>query len=438
MFLRFYLSLVLFLIMASGAHAQINFSNSSSFKYLKGKDATNIPSNWMTTDYNSSAWATGNMPFYFGIDTGGTLLNDMRYSYSTLYMISTFTAQNIALLKDIIFTVNFDDGFVVWINGQEAFAVNAPDQRTFTSTANGTGVYGSLKTYKLPAHDLALRDGENLIAIQGFNASLQSSDFGINLGIRAIIPIPQTSDSLKVVFSQPNGFYTNPFDLKMDVPDPSYSLVYTIDGSDPQTSSTAIDGGLSATITIDPANTNGRPGTPCYIVRASLKLEEMAPSFPLTQTYIFLDQVMTQDYPGGGWPTGPINQQAIDLAMDTEITQSSEWAGQMREAMTDIPSISIVTDLSALFDTVTGIYVNAMEHGDTWERFTSVELIDPAGSPGFTINAGLRIRGGWSRHSYFPKHAFRLFFRQEYGAAQLTFPLFGTEGAQEFDILHLR
>ncbi|HET6559367.1 MAG TPA: CotH kinase family protein, partial [Prolixibacteraceae bacterium] len=230
----------------------------------------------------------------------------------------------------------------------------------------------------------------------------------------------------------------NPFDLKMDVPNPSYTLVYTIDGSDPQTSSTAIDGGQSATITVDPADTNGRAQTPCYIVRASLKLEGMAPSFPLTQTYIFLDHVMNQTHPGGEWPTGSVNGQVIDLGMDTDITLSPQWGGLMNESMKDIPSISVVTELSDLFDSGTGIYVNAMSHGDYWERFSSVELIDPSGNPGFNINAGLRIRGGYSRHSNYPKHAFRLFFREDYGAAKLQFPLFGDEGVQEFDKIDLR
>jgi hypothetical protein len=54
------------------------------------------------------------------------------------------------------------------------------------------------------------------------------------------------------------------------------------------------------------------------------------------------------------------------------------------------------------------------------------------------INAGLRIRGGWSRHPDYPKHAFRLFFRNEYGAAKLNFPLFGGEGVDEFDKIDIR
>lgn len=437
---KIYLSIALLFAIITGSVAQINFSTGSSFKYLKGSNASTLPANWMTSGYNSSAWLIGNMPFYYGVAvSGGTILSDMRYNYSTVYMLTTFTAQNTASLKEVEFTVQIDDGFALWINGQEVLALNAPDNKTNTSLATSTSNYPSPRSYILPARDIPLVEGENLLAIQAFNVSRDnSSDFGINLGIHATVPVPQTSDSLKVVFSQPNGFYDNPFDLRLDVPDPSYTLVYTIDGSNPQTSTTAINGGQSASVRVDPSSTTGRTQTPCYIVRASLKQEGKAPSFPLTQTYIFLDQVMTQDNPGGEWPTGSVNQQVIDLAMDPEITLGTQWAGQMNEAMTAIPSISVVTDLKNLFDPVTGIYVNAMAHGDSWERFSSVELIDPSGNPGFNINAGLRIRGGYSRHPNYPKHAFRLFFREDYGASKLTYPLFGSEGVSEFDKIDLR
>jgi len=433
----YYLVLILF-IAANGAIAQINFGASASFKYLKGKDATNLPANWMTNNYIPSAWLTGSMPFRYGDGTGGTLLGDMQNSYSTVYLLSTFNVQNISSLKDVLFSVNFDDGFVVWINGEEVFSINAPVNKSFSSFATEQRESGVFETYSLPAHDIELKEGMNTIAIQGFNINLESSDFYLDFRMTAEVALPQTSDSLKVIFSKPNGFYTSPFDLRLDVPSQDYTIFYTIDGSNPQTSATAINGGKAKTIYIDPASTNGRAKTPCFIVRASLKKDGLASSFPLTQTYIFLDQVITQSKPGGDWPSGSVNGQIIDLEMDPDITVNSKYSGQMKSAMTDIPSISVVSDLKYLFNPVTGIYVNADGHGDDWERFCSVELIDPKGTPGFNINAGLRIRGGWSRHDNYPKHAFRLFFRDEYGAAKLNFPLFEDEGVSEFDKVDLR
>ena len=92
-----------------------------------------------------------------------------------------------------------------------------------------------------------------------------------------------------------------------------------------------------------------------------------------------------------------------------------------------------------LFDASTGIYVNALMEGIDWERPTSLELIYPDGSEGFQVEAGLRIRGGWSRHDGCPKHAFRLFFRSDHGDSKLEYDLFeGEESAEEFDKMDLR
>lgn len=435
---RFFYTFFAFLL-ATAAVAQIQFNSSVPVVYLKGKDAASLPLNWMTDGYTPENWIPGNMPFRYGDGTGGTLLSDMQNNYSTVYLRSTFTASQIENLNDVRFSVNYDDGFILWINGEEALAINAPDSATYKSFSNGQHEFGDMESYQLPASDIELREGLNTVAIQCFNTSLESSDFYFELGISAELKQPQTSDTIKVVFSKPNGFYNQSFDLMLSVPDPAYDLLYTIDGSNPQTSLSAISGGKSATVRVDPNIAEGRPATPAFIVRASLVKDGLAPSFPLTQTYIFLDKVLTQVNPGGGWPTDDrINGQRIDLEMDPDVVNDPDFSGRMKESLTSIPSISVVTELTDLFDPVTGIYVNALLHGDGWERFSSVELIDPKGNPGFAINAGLRIRGGYSRNDNFPKHAFRLFFRGDYGAEKLKYPLFEEEGVGEFDKIDLR
>jgi hypothetical protein len=79
-----------------------------------------------------------------------------------------------------------------------------------------------------------------------------------------------------------------------------------------------------------------------------------------------------------------------------------------------------------------------MTNGVAWERPASVELINPEGKPGFRINCGLRIQGGWNRQPLeSPKHSLRLLFKKEYGPSKLNFPLFGNEPMQ-FETLILR
>jgi len=85
------------------------------------------------------------------------------------------------------------------------------------------------------------------------------------------------------------------------------------------------------------------------------------------------------------------------------------------------------------------LYANPRRRGRAWERPVSVEFIDSQpGRPSFHINAGLRIQGELGRSEYMPKHAFRIFFRNEYGAGKLDYPLFPGSTVAKFDTLILR
>src|ERR1051326_2811385 len=125
--------------------------------------------------------------------------------------------------------------------------------------------------------------------------------------------------------------------------------------------------------------------------------------------------------------------------MDPDVVNDPAYSGTIVNDLKTIPSYSIVTDLPNLFDPGTGIYANPSGDGIPWERPASIELIYPDGTKGFQIDGGLRIRGGYSRSTGNPKHAFRFFFRQEYGASKLKYPVFASQnGADSFDGYDLR
>lgn len=250
--------------------------------------------------------------------------------------------------------------------------------------------------------------------------------------------ISAQKSSKGIYFSHPSGFYDTSFDLNVSIQHTTAELFYTIDGSNPVSSETKINGGTAAIITVDPSIDTNRPTTPAFLVRAIAMIGDSAITEHVSSTYIFLDSVKTQSYPGGDWPFSNVNGQFIDLNVDKKVVENPLYADLIDEALLDIPSISVVTDNDNLFGSSNGIYVNAQYHGKSWERPCSIELINPDGSEGFYENAGLRIRGGWSRHPEFAKHAFRVFFREEYGTDKLRFPLFEDEGVSEFDKIDLR
>lgn len=94
-----------------------------------------------------------------------------------------------------------------------------------------------------------------------------------------------------------------------------------------------------------------------------------------------------------------------------------------------LPILSIVADPPDLWDAERGILVNTWRRGREWERPVHVTYVDGNSGSGFEIPAGLRIHG--SRRSDEPKRSFRLYFRNDYGAARLEYPLFSDHPYQD-------
>ncbi len=259
----------------------------------------------------------------------------------------------------------------------------------------------------------------------------------------ACLSYGQDTEDVVLHFDPDRGFYRDNFDLTLSTTPPGLTIRYTLDGTDPVTSSTAFSGTSPVAVRVDPANTRGRDRAPGFCVRAVAMAADTAATRVKTHTYLFADRAVELSpdgaLPGPGWlGLNNANGQAISYGMDPEVCNSGLYKDKIVAALTELPTFSMVMDLKDLFDPRTGIYVNALEHGREWERPCSVELIHPDGTDGFQINCGVRIRGGWSRNNTNPKRAFRWFFRQEYGEGKLKVPLFGDEGVDAFDNVDLR
>ncbi len=239
---------------------------------------------------------------------------------------------------------------------------------------------------------------------------------------------PFTSVASAPVFSKRHGFVNTPFMLTLTSATPGSVIRYTLDGSAP--TDTHGDEYL-APISISKTS----------VVRAATFKAGALASVSVTRSYVFLADVQQQSLDGqapDGWPALWGNH-IVDYGMDPRIVNSPTYGPTFRSDLKSIPTISLVMDLPDLFDPTLGIYANPEQRGEDWERPVSVELLDPDGSdPGFQINAGIRIRGGASRSSDNPKHSFHILARGRYGAAELDYPLFGSEGASSTARFDLR
>ena len=235
------------------------------------------------------------------------------------------------------------------------------------------------------------------------------------------------------VLSHAHGFYDDPFELTITNPRSNVDIYYTLDGTPPSEDN---ENALlyNGPITIDQTTT----------IRAVATLANAAPSDIVSTSYLFIDDIVTQS-PNSQRPEGvpsnwnPGSTQSA-WGMDPDIVNSPTWGPQMEAALKQIPTFSVILDLEDLFG-ASGIYTQASNRGRDWERPASVELIYPDGTgpdDGFTLDAGIRVRGGFSRSNNNPKHAFRFFFRAEYGETKLNYKLFEESGAESFDKIDLR
>ncbi|MFD0895816.1 lamin tail domain-containing protein [Luteolibacter ambystomatis] len=272
----------------------------------------------------------------------------------------------------------------------------------------------------------------------GFPAQRANVSMGLESGVQVfyanptpLAPNDAPSSGLvaDIAFSSARGFYTASFPLTLTCATPGATIRYTTDSTTPTLANGTT---YSGPITISATTT----------LRAAAFLTGWLPTPAVTQTYLFLDDVLAnQVYATGtapsGWPTTTVNGQTFRYGWNT-VLKAQYTNQQLLDGLKQIPSISIVTDQANLTNASTGIYVNADLKGDDWERQATAEYLPADGSTKFYVNAGLRIRGGASRGDSYVKHSLRLHFRGEYGDSSLVFPLHGTTGTDEFETLDLR
>ena len=230
-----------------------------------------------------------------------------------------------------------------------------------------------------------------------------------------------------VSLSRAHGLFKEPFVLEADTADRGVTIRYTLDGSRPNESSRVLDGPMEINKTT--------------VIRVRGYRTGHTPTPTVTRSYIFpadrlddsADGLPPANYPYK-WGVGNAR-----YGMDSTIIGNPQHRKKLLSALYALPSYSIVVEAENLFSNEKGIYAHAGWHGRGAERPCSLELL-PAGAnePGFQIECGIRMRGGFSRRPTIPKHGFRFFFRRRYGTERLKYDLFGGSAAKEFTHVDLR
>ncbi len=389
--------------------------------------------------------------------------NAMRGVNASAYVRVPFAVADPSAFEALELAIGYNDGFVAWLNGTEVARRNAPVAPAHNATATASReVLDSLRPERISvaAHRASLVAGANVLAVQGLNVAADDSSFYVAPQLLGSRPGPEGRRFFKQStpgganltphflgrvaspqFSLTRGYYTTPQQLTLTSATPGATLRYTTNGSTPTR-----ENGETYTAPLTIGQTT--------VVRAAAFLDGYEDNNAVTHTYLFLTDVIQQGVhptnnsgvkPSPEWPNaGSVAGQVINYGMDKRIVNHTNaqlgGVAQTLAALQALPAVSLTTDLPNLFHTTTGIYTHANNRGRSWERPASVELLGDQNTTegGFGLPCGVRIRGGYSRSGDNPKHAFRLYFRGEYGAGRLRYPVFGDEGADEFNNIDIQ
>ena len=236
-----------------------------------------------------------------------------------------------------------------------------------------------------------------------------------------------------------SGFFSQPTNVALTTATPGATILYTTNGSVPGISGSATNG----TVYIGPINI---ARTTAF--RAAAFAPNLLPTLTVSQTFLFIEDIVRQPNYPAGYPTGNVwtpTPGTVDSAsrayyeMDPTIVNDPQYTNTVRAGLVSIPTMSLILPIPDLFDANTGIYTHPTNHSNTggdgeWERACSMELIFPDGSPEAQIDCGLEIQGGSSRNTTKnPKHSFRVKFKSIYGPGKFKFPMFADSPVNSFN-----
>ena len=137
---------------------------------------------WWSTSFDDANWETGAMPVGYSLGSISTNLGtDLRNISPSFYTRKNFeaTASESSSSDPLILTINYNDGFVAWLNGVEVARRNMGaqkahifhDQLAYRASTVGT----SSESISLGMSSELLKEGQNVLSVQVNNYTLSGN-----------------------------------------------------------------------------------------------------------------------------------------------------------------------------------------------------------------------------------------------------------------------
>ncbi len=440
-----------------------------------------VTSQWILPNFDDSDWESGVFGLGYGDNDDETIIPN---GTNSVFSRTLFTINDLLNLKKVLLHIDYDDGYIAYINGTEVYRENLSGESPVPYNQQ-TDSYTDPKLIegeKLPPISLTeikdiLVEGENILAIQVHNYNSQSSDL-------TLIPFlsfgysVQQSESRGVAYqteltpNETNYSHTN-FKLSSGgetiyITNKDSSLIdslrYPELRSGESFGRSSFDNEYYIFTETSPGNTNSTNGFKSrssnpeltskggfFENQVSISLKDQSigdityftedGSIPTQQNEVFgtgsriintTKTLKLRTFEANGIPS--------DVVVETYFIDENQ----------NLPVVSISTHPDNLWSDEKGIYVigtngvtgyGFYEQGGAnwnqdWEIPIHFEFYEENGSKAFSVGAGAKIYGGWSRLN--PSKSLAIFFRGEYGTKSLDYKMFESKAIENFQSLILR
>ena len=167
------LPLIISLALCGMTSAQVTFiEQGSAMRYLANAVDPGIGTNWTGEVFDDSAWTAGTYGVGFDEDGDARLLLDttVPIGVRSVYTRAMFNVADTNALTNLYLGVDYDDGYIAWINGVEIYRSSqmpGGDPTWFTVTSSSHESSNYLTADYTPLRDIstlglaALKDGVN-------------------------------------------------------------------------------------------------------------------------------------------------------------------------------------------------------------------------------------------------------------------------------------
>jgi hypothetical protein len=172
----------------------------STWKYFDGGA---LPAaDWMTASYSDVAWNEGQSELGYGDADEATQVSyggDPSAKYITTYFRKIFSVADTVGLSSLSGSVLFDDGIVIYLNGEEVFRNNMPDGAVGYNTLAAANQSAETTFFGFSIPKEKVKPGNNVLAVEIHQNGAGSSDISFNLDLSVV----QSGEETEYISAEP-------------------------------------------------------------------------------------------------------------------------------------------------------------------------------------------------------------------------------------------